>query len=157
MYKNSEYAKTAIFHRFSQVFYMLDVQRAVRKLLKIDYEGFQTQLLVKIACRRCLGACRTRFWRVPGVSWACLGRLVGALKRFLAALGRLLGGFKARLGRIFAALERLWTAKCCRRQARPRFCIDFYSILASFCQAPLAEMPTKALPLSFFFLKTPWL
>ena len=85
------------------------------------------------------------------MSWACLGRLLGALKRFLAALVRLLGGFKARLGRIVAALERLWTAKCCRRQARPRFCIDFYSILASFWEAPLAEMPTKALPLSFFF------
>ena len=66
------------------------------------------------------------------MSWARLGRLLGALKRFLAALGRLLGGFKARLGRIVAALERLWTAKCCRRQAQARFCIDFNLILASF-------------------------
>ena len=87
--------------------------------------------------------------RVLGVSWASRRHF----KRFLAALGRFLGGFKARLGCVFAALEHLWTAKCWHRQTRPRFCIDFYSILASFCQAPLAEMPTKALPLSFFFLR----
>ena len=129
------------------------------KSLKIDYEGFRAQLLVKIACQRCPGPCRTRFWRVPRVSGACLGRLLGALKRFLAALGRLLGVSWAALRRVSGAPLPLLSASglpnAFRRQARPRFCIDFYSILASFCQAPLAEMPTKAetkaLPLSYFF------
>ena len=73
-------------------------------------------------------------WSLLGVSWAALRHVSGASLALLSTSGL-----------PNAAVDRPGLV----------FFIDFNSILASFWEAPLAEMPTKTLPLSFLVLKTP--